>query len=957
MPLTVWQRNIVQTNGDIVPSASVEVRRESDSALATLYDNEDGTGSPLSNPLTADGNGFVRFYTAAGAYRIVATSGLFSATWRHEAFGDAQQYRVGVAAATDLPTRADADGRYLQQSQNLADLDDVSAARTALGLGTAAVLDEGTGDGDLPTVATVETIVGTLAQPVDADLTAIAALGTTGLLVRTGAGTATTRSITVADRLTVSNGDGVAGNVLLDIAALTANRAMITDGDGFPEASATTASELGFLSGLVAPIQDQFANAHSTGLLHGGLITINADPTKFDVDEINAVFVLHSDPADTPTVTYVTAGPFVGETVTNIGTQLVTYLALDVNGDILQFSSPLTPQERREYAELGAVIHSNLTTINAVNTIAAPVRHIANQLHDLMNFLGPLNTSGNKYTANGANLNLNVSAGTAFKFGANVQIDEHNPHQVSLSAGTAITFRYRTQTGAEGSDVTAINPNLYDLAGVLTAVPNNKFTAQLITRFQSGLTRIQYGQKVYDTLNEAAAGVQVDPFVTETNMAQNGIIRAWLIVKEDATALNNASDALFLEVPKFGGAAANAGGALTSANIIAALGYTPANVAGGTFTGAVIAPSFTVNGAVATNRELSFQTSASNRWIIRVNSTAESGSNAGSDFQLLARTDAGAALWDAITITRSTGFVGIGGTAATKFQVTQTGALQGRFYNTTNGTDLRLVADTDHGGVKLDNAGMPLLFSLGGSEAARFAATTRNLLINTTSDTADRLQVNGTAWIFGNVLRVGPAAATPGNGGNIRFHDDTGTSRWFTGILGSVGATGYSIRDIVGGVDRIHIPLATGNVLINTTTDNGTDKLQVSGSVATTGNLKIKSSTPGSGVVITDNVTNSIFANIVVQSTYGEIQIGTASVGYDKPLVLQRLGANVLIGTTTDDGSNKLQVNGNGIRIATAQTPASATAAGTTGTVAWDTNYIYVCTATNTWKRAALSTW
>ncbi len=38
-------------------------------------------------------------------------------------------------------------------------------------------------------------------------------------------------------------------------------------------------------------------------------------------------------------------------------------------------------------------------------------------------------------------------------------------------------------------------------------------------------------------------------------------------------------------------------------------------------------------------------------------------------------------------------------------------------------------------------------------------------------------------------------------------------------------------------------------------------------------------------------------------------------------------------------------------------TPASAGATGVAGTVAIDSNYIYVCTATNTWKRAALSTW
>jgi len=37
-------------------------------------------------------------------------------------------------------------------------------------------------------------------------------------------------------------------------------------------------------------------------------------------------------------------------------------------------------------------------------------------------------------------------------------------------------------------------------------------------------------------------------------------------------------------------------------------------------------------------------------------------------------------------------------------------------------------------------------------------------------------------------------------------------------------------------------------------------------------------------------------------------------------------------------------------------TPASSSAAGKIGSVVWDTGFIYVCTATNTWKRAALST-
>jgi hypothetical protein len=37
--------------------------------------------------------------------------------------------------------------------------------------------------------------------------------------------------------------------------------------------------------------------------------------------------------------------------------------------------------------------------------------------------------------------------------------------------------------------------------------------------------------------------------------------------------------------------------------------------------------------------------------------------------------------------------------------------------------------------------------------------------------------------------------------------------------------------------------------------------------------------------------------------------------------------------------------------------PASAAAAGRAGTIAWDASFIYICTATNTWKRVGISTW
>lgn len=62
------------------------------------------------------------------------------------------------------------------------------------------------------------------AQPLNADLTAIAAVSTTGLEVRSGAGTHTTRSIAVAGTgLSIVNADGVGGNPTITITSASTN--------------------------------------------------------------------------------------------------------------------------------------------------------------------------------------------------------------------------------------------------------------------------------------------------------------------------------------------------------------------------------------------------------------------------------------------------------------------------------------------------------------------------------------------------------------------------------------------------------------------------------------------------------------------------------------------------------------------------------------------------------------
>jgi len=73
-------------------------------------------------------------------------------------------------------------------------------------------------------------------------------------------------------------------------------------------------------------------------------------------------------------------------------------------------------------------------------------------------------------------------------------------------------------------------------------------------------------------------------------------------------------------------------------------------------------------------------------------------------------------------------------------------------------------------------------------------------------------------------------------------------------------------------------------------------------------------------------------------------------------LVIDSSG-RALIGFASTSSTALLQIDGDRIRLSTAKTPVSASDTGTTGEVCWDANYIYVCTATDTWKRAALSTW
>lgn len=312
----------------------------------------------------------------------------------------------------------------------------------------------------------------------------------------------------------------------------------------------------------------------NTGLVTGGVITINADPTKFDVDETVCYFDDYTVPTQA-SGKFLTYGPVTGITVTNIATQNATYLGIDSSGALIQSGTPFTNSQRRSIVTIGAVIHSNRTTINTTNVIVSPDLNVLEQIHDLMLAIGPLNLSGNEYTPYDADLRVAKSAGTIFKMGSNFQNDPTDPHVLAQTANSPITnMRYRLQDGTEYADTTYIDPAYYDNAGVKTAVPNNKYTVQRIYMFQSGLTRIQYGQQVFEKLADAIASYKSSAFSEEANIKANGTLRAYLIVQQNATNLGDAEQAIFYSVEKFGGASSSSGG-ITYDILVSILGYTP----------------------------------------------------------------------------------------------------------------------------------------------------------------------------------------------------------------------------------------------------------------------------------------------------------------------------------------------------------------------------------------------
>jgi hypothetical protein len=168
--------------------------------------------------------------------------------------------------------------------------------------------------------------------------------------------------------------------------------------------------------------------------------------------------------------------------------------------------------------------------------------------------------------------------------------------------------------------------------------------------------------------------------------------------------------------------------------------------------------------------------------------------------------------------------------------------------------------------------------------------------------------------------------------------------------------TGAYVRLVEAGL--VGLVQKSGNIGIGTTTPS--QKLNIAGAGYVAALIQTSTYTAGASCYFS-NATRSF--SIGARGDYGST--GQFNL-VDETIGVLRLSVstagNVLIGSSASDAGYKLDVQGtaraNQFYLSALNTaPASATATGTTGEIRIDASYIYICTATNTWKRSAITTW
>jgi hypothetical protein len=176
----------------------------------------DGSGDFAANEITA--NNFVGQFTGEANITSGTITGITALSIANGGTGGttatATRTNLGLAIGSDVQAWSavlDDLGGLTQAADKVPYFNSSSTASTFTVTSAARSLLDDTSTSAMR--STLGLVIGSNVQPFDSDLSALAGQTSTGIYVRTGTGTGTVRQITASGGLTITNGNGVSGNI------------------------------------------------------------------------------------------------------------------------------------------------------------------------------------------------------------------------------------------------------------------------------------------------------------------------------------------------------------------------------------------------------------------------------------------------------------------------------------------------------------------------------------------------------------------------------------------------------------------------------------------------------------------------------------------------------------------------------------------------------------------------
>lgn len=299
-----------------------------------------------------------------------------------------------------------------------------------------------------------------------------------------------------------------------------------------------------------------------TGVLTGGVLSVSVGGTTFSITDGTGQVIDNYTTPLTPTITPVSWSGKTNVTDTLLS-EPANYILIDSAGAVVQQATAPTDDELRDKILIGVIAHANNLIIAFAPLVVSAYQN-GNLAQDILSALGTI-TTGCTYAGNAA-LTFRRTSGSIFRRGAHYTLDAKTPNAVDLTAQDPAQFASYCRNGSNtvfsNSAVgTTLTANRYDdgtaaAAGIPNGVVNNnQWQAMRLFLSTNGFTLLQYGQQIYNSLDDVVAGVLSENWF-QAPITRLTSFRGFLFVRGGASNLSSVSDAYFQPAGKLGDFAA-----------------------------------------------------------------------------------------------------------------------------------------------------------------------------------------------------------------------------------------------------------------------------------------------------------------------------------------------------------------------------------------------------------------